>query len=347
VEKNSGMVVLKWLLSISAMVLVVGIVGLLYAKHWLEEFSNTPQPVITQQLFSVKDGDNSRKVLKRLTKQGLVENRLAYRLMLWQQPELAQLKVGRYRLSDNMTPSALFSVLSSGVEAQFSITLIEGLSFSQWLDILRKNSHLSEGSLTDLHNFQQPNISADAAYPYAALEGMFYPDTYHFSDQTNVNAILTRAKHKLDAVLARHWHNRQANLPLKTPYQALVLASIIEKETALASERKTIAGVFVNRLRKGMRLQTDPTVIYGAGADYNGDITRAHLRDKNPYNTYTMKGLPPTPISMVSEESIIAALNPKASSYLYFVASGTGGHYFSKTLAEHNKALRRYLSRNK
>ncbi len=336
-------------LVLAVLFVLIGLIagGVLYGKYWLTEFSQTKQSTITPQLFSVVKGDNSRKVLNRLVENGLVEKPLAYRVLLIQKPQLAQVKIGRYRLTAGMTPVELFDLLSSGIEAQFSITLVEGTTFSQWLETFAKSEHVVIDPEQNFDQFASAQVSFDQKYPNAALEGMFYPDTYHFSDQSNINAILTRANERLKEVLAEQWAKRQKNLPIKTPYEALILASIIEKETAVASERETIASVFVNRLRKGMRLQTDPTVIYGAGASYAGDITRAHLRELNPYNTYKINGLPPSPISMVSEDAIIAALNPSESDYYYFVAAGDGGHYFSKTLSEHNKALRRYLSLTK
>lgn len=343
--KQAGYIKFVVVFLLLAVLLFAG--GLMYGKHWLSEFSQTRQTLITEQLFSVVKGDNSRKVIRRLTKLGLIEQPLAYRLLLLEQPALGQLKVGRYRLTDGMTPVQLFELLSSGVEAQFSITLLEGATFSQWLETFYQNDHVVIDEAQRYDRFYSENVLFDKNYPYGKLEGMFFPDTYHFSDKSSIESILIRSNAKLKAVLAEQWKKRQKNLPIKTPYQALILASIIEKETAIASERKNIASVFVNRLRKGMRLQTDPTVIYGVWEEYAGDITRAHLKDLNPYNTYKIKGLPPTPIAMVSEEAIIAALNPNDTPYLYFVAAGDGGHYFSKTLSEHNKALRRYLSLTK
>jgi len=175
------------------------------------------------------------------------------------------------------------------------------------------------------------------------LEGLFLAETYHFPFGTTDLEILKRANRRLEKILDQHWANRQPNLPIKTPYEALILASIIEKETAIASERGRIASVFVNRLNKRMRLQTDPTVIYGLGDAYDGNLRKKDLRTPTPFNTYTIFGLPPTPIAMAGEASIKAALNPEQSNYLYFVASGSGGHVFSKTLNEHNRAVRAYL----
>lgn len=175
------------------------------------------------------------------------------------------------------------------------------------------------------------------------LEGLFLAETYHYTYGTTDLDLLKRAHRDLMNVVNDEWENRADKLPLKSPYEALILASIIEKETAVASERERVSSVFVNRLNKRMRLQTDPTVIYGMGDSYKGNIRKKDLRTPTPYNTYTMSGLPPTPIAMAGKASINAALNPEKSNYLYFVASGTGGHVFSKSLTEHNRAVRAYL----
>ncbi|MFA0232494.1 endolytic transglycosylase MltG, partial [Vibrio sp. 10N.261.45.A7] len=175
------------------------------------------------------------------------------------------------------------------------------------------------------------------------LEGLFLAETYHYTYGTSDLDLLKRAHRDLMNVVNEEWENRADKLPLKSPYEALILASIIEKETAVASERERVSSVFVNRLNKRMRLQTDPTVIYGMGDSYDGNIRKKDLRTPTPYNTYTMSGLPPTPIAMAGKASINAALNPEKSNYLYFVASGTGGHVFSKSLTEHNRAVRAYL----
>jgi UPF0755 protein len=176
----------------------------------------------------------------------------------------------------------------------------------------------------------------------SSAEGLFLADTYFFTANTATSSILTRAHKAMLDYVETQWQQRQADLPLNSPYDALILASIIEKETAVSAERTKIAGVFVNRLRKNMRLQTDPTVIYGIGDAYDGNITRKHLRTPTPYNTYTIKGLPPTPIAMAGKEAIWAALNPMETDALYFVARGDGSHEFSSSLAAHNAAVRKY-----
>ena len=180
------------------------------------------------------------------------------------------------------------------------------------------------------------------AHPYDSAEGLLYPDTYYYVAQSKASELLLRAYQRMTDKLQQAWLNREADLPYDTPYKALIMASIIEKETARGFERPVIASVFVNRLRKNMRLQTDPTVIYGLGEQFDGDITRAHLKQKTPYNTYRIKGLPPTPIAMAGLASIEAALNPDVTEFLYFVSKKDGTHHFSKTLAEHNRAVRYY-----
>ncbi|OJI45892.1 putative aminodeoxychorismate lyase [Vibrio vulnificus] len=195
----------------------------------------------------------------------------------------------------------------------------------------------------ELAGLSEAEIAKRLEIPYEKLEGLFLAETYHYTYGTSDVELLKRAHEKLNRVLDKHWQQRQDKLPLKNSYEALILASIIEKETAIDEERERVASVFVNRLNKRMRLQTDPTVIYGMGEAYDGNIRKKDLRTPTPYNTYVINGLPPTPIAMAGEASIAAALNPENSSYLYFVASGKGGHVFSKTLAEHNRAVRAYL----
>ncbi len=205
--------------------------------------------------------------------------------------------------------------------------------------ILEQNEQLKH-TLTES---SEADIAKQLGIEQSKLEGLFLAETYHFTKGVSDLDILKRAHRKLEGILNSAWETRQENLPLTSPYQALILASIIEKETAVESERERIASVFVNRLNKRMRLQTDPTVIYGMGDNYDGNIRKKDLRAPTPYNTYVINGLPPTPIAMPGEASIRAALNPEQSAYLYFVASGNGGHVFSKNLTEHNRAVRAYL----
>ena len=193
-----------------------------------------------------------------------------------------------------------------------------------------------------LHVYEPENIMLELGQADKVAEGLFFPDTYNFPKGTTDKAFLRRAYQRLHDVLDQEWQTRSENLPYKTPYEALIMASIIEKETGLASERSTIAGVFVRRLNKKMKLQTDPTVIYAMGKQFNGNIRKKDLSIDSPYNTYRYKGLPPSPIALVGRDAIHAALHPEPGKALYFVAKGDGSHYFSETLVEHNRAVAKY-----
>ena len=342
----------SWLLKLIkllALVLLISALSAGYGYWWLSQWAQTPIAQLTTQAFTVVKGDNVAKISTRLLRQGQFKTIWPLRWLLVKEPKLAKLRIGTYQISQGMSPRQLLTHLSSGKELQFSITFVEGTTFKQWLAQLKNNRNLSFNA-ANLTAIKLSKLLAQSFavpdYPQSYIEGQLYPDTYSFTAGTPASDIVKRAALKLAKELKLAWQQRHADLPLATPYQALILASIIEKETGVGSERATIASVFINRIRKRMRLQTDPTVIYGVGDSYNGDITRAHLRDKNRYNTYVIKGLPPTPIAMPGKASIIAALQPATTDYLYFVANGKGGHYFSKTLKEHNKAYQRYLLSN-
>ena len=252
--------------------------------------------------------------------------------------ELLAIKAGTYEILPNMSLSALLVNLNDGAEKQFLITLVEGLSFTQWLTQLNDSQFLSSpmGS-DDVEAWIKANpIEGNS------LEGWLLPDTYAVTQGTEVVSVIERANVKMKALLNELWLSRYPDLPYKSAYEALIMASIIEKETGVPSEREHIAGVFVNRLNTNMRLQTDPTVIYGIGESFDGNLTRKHLRTPTAYNTYTIKGLPPTPIAMASEASLRAAFNPMITDDYYFVAKGDGTHYFSSSLEQHNRAVREY-----
>ena len=252
-----------------------------------------------------------------------------------------KIKAGKYRIADPVTVARLREMLVNGEVVSEKFTIIEGARFAEVRAALAADGRLRGGlgALSDADILRA--VGAGESHP----EGLFFPDTYLFAEGADGLDILRRSYQKMRALLAAEWRNRAADLPLKTPYEALILASIVEKEAALASERGLIASVFINRLRRGMRLQADPTVIYGV-ADFDGNLTRADLRRDTPYNTYTRGGLPPTPIALPGAGSLAAALRPQTSDYLYFVATGEGGaHYFSKTLRQHARAVRKYQKR--
>jgi UPF0755 protein len=249
-----------------------------------------------------------------------------------------RIRAGEYRLPAGMAPDALLALLVSGQVLQYPLTIVEGWSVRDLLSNLRNDPIL----LQTLEGLDGAEIMVRLGRPDMHPEGRFLPDTYHFPRGATDLAFLQRAMQAMDSVLAAEWERRAPGLPLETPEQALVLASIVEKETSLAEERARVAGVFVRRLQIGMRLQTDPTVIYGLGEGFDGNLRRRDLQADTDYNTYTRSGLPPTPIALPGRAAIHASLHPAAGDELYFVARGDGSHHFSRTLSEHNAAVRRY-----
>lgn len=255
-----------------------------------------------------------------------------------------QIKTGVYEFHGSYTAYKVIEILTKGKVVQHQITLVEGLTFRQWL-MQMAEVPLIQATLKPqeaaIQAWFQP-LAERYQLPIPHPEGWFFPDTYQYTANDSDAAILERALKKMVATLSEQWAQRADGLPYQTPYEALIMGSIIEKETGVAAERPRIASVFVNRLNKKMRLQTDPTVIYGIGETFDGNITRQHLKQKTPYNTYVIKGLPPTPIAMVSLASLHAALHPAEDPALYFVSKGDGTHQFSETLQAHNKAVRQF-----
>ena len=255
-----------------------------------------------------------------------------------------KIKAGLYLVEPQTTHANLIDKLVVGQVITASFTIVEGTKFNDVLTRLvatdQVNQSLADKTVADVWELVAPEDTR-------APEGMLYPDTYLFPEGHLDVDILHQAQQKLESYLLAAWAKRAADLPLSSPYEALILASIIEKETGFNDERELVASVFINRLNIGMRLQSDPTVIYGLGEEFNGNLTKEHLQRDTPYNTYTRAGLPPTPIAITSTAAIHAALHPHDTDYLYFVADGSGGHYFSKTLREHNNAVNRYQRRSK
>jgi UPF0755 protein len=325
------------------LLLVVLVVGFLTGALWRDYRCFLSRPIQTDAerlLFDVPRGTSLRALARRLHEQGLIERPYYFIAMAYLQGDQSRLKAGEYALTPDMTPPRILERLTSGRVVEYSLTLVEGWTFRQALAALDAHEVFSGSKLSERSDAE---IMAELGRPDEHPEGLFFPDTYRFPRQTGALDILKRALARMDAILAEEWEQRVANLPITTPYEALILASIIEKETGLAVERARISGVFTRRLQRGMRLQTDPTVIYGMGERYDGNIRRADLREATPYNTYVIDGLPPTPIALVGREAIRAALNPEDGEELYFVAKGDGSHVFSRTLDEHNQAVRRYI----
>lgn len=318
--------------------LVVALLGATLIGWQFYSLTTKPLALTGPQIFEVKPGASLGQVANDLKERGLI----AYPryLALWGRLRGAagQLHVGEYRLEPGMTALALLDQMVKGQVLQYSLTLVEGWSFKQMMQAIRSNGKLQQ----TLDGVAPDEIMARLGAAGEHPEGRFYPDTYNYPAGMSDLDFLKRAYDAMTVRLEQEWAQREKELPYNSPYEALIMASIIERETAVPEERDEIAGVFVRRLQQGMRLQTDPTVIYGMGDSYDGDIRRNDLLTDTPYNTYTRVGLPPTPIAMPSGEAIHAALHPAAGSSLYFVARGDGTHYFSATLAEHEAAVRIY-----
>ena len=272
-----------------------------------------------------------------MKEQGIIADNIGLKIRMKLDPELANIKVGTYELSPSMSALDLLELFSSGKELQFSISLVEGLNWKEWLLVFKSHPQIQFAD-----DFYQQLEKIALPLPKQSIEGFLLPDTYYFVAQTNAIELVKRAHTSMQQYLDNAWHDRAMDLPYSSAYEGLIMASIIEKETGIAQERALISGVFVNRLNLKMRLQTDPTVIYGMGENFDGNIRRKDLKAATPYNTYVIKGLPPTPIAMPSKLAIDAAFNPIETQQLYFVSKGDGSHKFSSTLQEHNIAVRKY-----
>ena len=306
------------------------------------QFLNSPLVAAEpEQQFEleVKPGTTIRGLARTLNADNKLKRPLWWEAYARYTGEARSIKTGEYSLSTSITPVALLSTLQKSQQKQYSLTLLEGWNIWQVRDALAKHEVLEQTIEPVADENLMEFIGAAAGHP----EGQFLPDTYLFPKGTTDAQFLLRAHKQLQATLEEAWQGRDEGLPVTTPYEALIQASIIEKETSIDSEREIIAGVITGRLRKKMRLQMDPTVIYGIGKDFNGNITRKDLQTKTPYNTYKIPALPPTPIAMSSAASIFAAVHPADTKALFFVADGTGGHVFNETVEEHNKAVRKFI----
>ncbi len=323
--------------------LIILLIFVLIIAGWVEykRFLNTTITIIEQPtIYTLEPGGNLQTVSRDLVEQGINSMPASY-LHLYGRltGKATQIKAGQYALKHGTTLPELLEQFIDGKVVQYPLTIIEGMTSAELMSMLATEPKLKK----TLSDTSLSSIMSALGKSERHGEGEFAPETYYFTLGTSDIAILQRAHELLLDNLKTAWESRAKNLPYKTPYEALIMASIIEKETGIAEERAEIAGVFVRRLMKGMRLQTDPTVIYGLGNKFDGNLRRKDLVTDTPYNTYTRYGLPPTPIAIASKEAIIAALNPKKGTSLYFVATGhEGRHYFSDTLVEHNKAVRKY-----
>lgn len=320
---------------LTLILLVAWAAGVFYLQY--QKALNAPLVAEGDGIITVKRGDTLATLNRELVQRGVIHSDWVLPVYARLNPQAANIKAGDYRIDANASLPSLINDITNGKVVVYNITVVEGKTFKDLRASLVQTAGI-EHTLNDKTDAQIATLLGIDGSP----EGWFMPETYQFHRGTSDLELLKRMYGEMQRTLEQEWPNRADGLPLANPYQALILASIIEKETGVASERPQIAGVFVRRLQKDMLLQTDPSVIYGA-VDYHGDLTRKHLQTDTPYNTYINKGLPPTPIALPGKASIQAALHPADGDSLYFVADGKGGHTFSATYEEHQQAVARYL----
>ena len=308
-------------------------------------FLNSPMSNTDTVMHELSPGSSVSSMARQLKAQGLIKRH--YYITLWARisGQATKLKAGEYQIVAGMTPADLIHAMVNAKVQQYSLTLVEGLNFWQMMAHINQSPYLKH----DLNGRSTEDIMSAIGRGGEHPEGRFYPDTYSFPKGMSDIKFLKRAYLEMDSRLQTAWVKRDQGLPFKTPYEALTMSSIVEKESALADERSRIAGVFINRLKTRMRLQTDPTVIYGLGPEFDGDIKFKDLKTDTPYNTYTRHGLPPTPIAMPGQGAIDAVMHPDQTQYLYFVARGdaSGSHVFSTTLKDHQNAVNKFQKKRR
>ena len=310
------------------------------AYLWQGFQSFTQKSLGLQQELAVEKGQSAFGLGQKWYDQGLIDNYYYYQILMRLKPELRDIKAGDYHVTPEMTAVDVLEKLVAGDVITYQVTLVEGANIYEVLVALSKNKDLKQtfNDQQDFDRIWEQLRFTGKNYP----EGLFFADTYQFTKGDSDLDILKRAHKRLNQVLLEEWDERADELPYERPYEALIMASIIEIETAVPAERNQISGVFVRRLERGMLLQTDPTIIYGLLPDFDGNIRRRDIRNPHQWNTYVHKGLPPTPIAIVGRDAIHAAMQPAPGDTLYFVAKGDGSHHFSRTLSEHNRAVRKY-----
>lgn len=326
------------LIGIVAAALICLGVSALWLNKELERALAAPLRLDAPVTYEVEPGTNVTMIASELSRRRLLERPAFFVWHARVSGKAQAIKAGEYELTPGMSARELLALLVSGRVVQRALTVVEGWTFDELLDAVRGSPLL----VATLPGASVADVMTRLGRPQVHPEGRFFPDTYHFPKGTTDVEFLKRAYETMERYLARAWNSRDSNLPLQDPYDALILASIVEKETGVPDERGRIAGVLIKRLEEGMRLQTDPTVIYGLGAAFDGNLRRRDLESDTPYNTYTRTGLPPTPIAMPGAASIDAVMHPVIDGSLYFVSKGDGSHHFSKTYQEHVNAVHRY-----
>ncbi len=327
-------ILLTFFLLFSGLIIVAGWFGY---SNYQDALQKPLQNIAANSVYELKSGTTIKKLAADLESRGIIEKALYLELYSRQHKLGPTIKAGEYELESDLTIPTLLTLFAKGTSLQFKFTIIEGSRYTTILENLAKQENLKQ--TIDSSNFI---VEFSKLANEASPEGWFLPDTYYYTRNETDLELLLRSWKGMQKYLNNAWENRDSELPLKTPYEALILASIVEKETGVAHERPMIAGVFINRLNKGMKLQTDPTVIYGMGDEYNGNIRKKDLKTDTPWNTYTRKGLPPTPIAMPGKDAIDAVLHPAQTSALFFVAKGGGEHHFSDSYKQHKQAVIKY-----
>jgi UPF0755 protein len=333
----------KIIVAIAALAVALGAVAG-YVTWEVQRFLATPVTVEEAGTsFEIRPGSAFASVARELAAAGIIDNDFWYRLYARFSGQALNIQAGEYFIKAGTTPRELLEQFTSGAVRLYSFTIVEGWNHRDLLAALQAN----QATVATMSDEDWPGLLDELGATVTHPEGLFLPETYHFPRGASDRDVLAQAYQLMQRVLDEEWQARGQSAAVQTPYEALILASIVEKETALADERPRIAGVFARRLEKNMRLQTDPTVIYGIGPDFNGNLTRRDLQTDTPYNTYTRNGLPPTPIALPGRAAIHAVLHPAAGEELFFVATGLGdgSHKFSKTKAEHDAAVAEYLNR--
>jgi len=324
---------------LAVLAVLAGVAALAGYRYW-ESRLEAPIAVAETTLYEVPRGAGFHQVVRDLGSRGILSDVWAFRLLTRLDPEsLPSLRAGEYALEPGMSGRELLALLGSNQVVTYPVTVPEGWTFAQLREALYQAPKLESRTEGLPDDEVMALLGQEGEHP----EGRFFPDTYLYHKGMSDLEILRQAHARMETVLAEVWAERQEGLPLDSPYEALILASLVERETGAPEERREIAGVFTRRLERGMRLQTDPTVIYGMGERYDGNIRRADLREATPYNTYVIDGLPPTPIALPGREALEAAVDPGQGETLYFVSRGDGTHHFSRTLREHNNAVNRYI----
>lgn len=308
-------------------------------------FTNTPLNITEATIYEIQPGSSAKKIAYHLEKKNIIKEPIYFFLLAKLSGKDKKIHTGEYLINNDITPKQLFNNFINGKVIQYPFTIVEGWNIYQLIEAINNTPKLKK----EINNLDLDSIKNKLAIEFSNPEGVFSPDTYYYSATNYESEILEQSFNRQIKLLENLWGQQNASSKevINTPYQALILASIIEKETSIKEEMPLVAGVYINRLKKGMRLQADPTVIYGLGPKFSEKLSRKELKTDTPYNTYTRKNLPPTPICMPSKEAILAAIQPAQTDFYYFVANGYGGHSFSKTLEEHNKSVLDFKNKTK